>query len=433
LRLKLVNKLTYKLKLTPRLKLAINLLQMPLIELRASVAKQVEENPLLEFESKELLPNLPGSNYNFDDEKQQYKESLINKPPTLCEHLLKQLRLTADMDAEYKTGELIIENIDEDGYFRCSIEEIGESLKIDLSRVERVLLLIQTFDPLGVGARDLRECLLSQMKGRVSKNSLEWQITDNFLSFLEKKRYKHIAQKFNVSIEDIKQAVKKIAQLEPKPGRSFNAEEIVCLTPDAVLRKNKDGFEVVFNNWDLPRLTFNNKYKKMLRQKDTPRDVKKYLRERFEAAKSLIDAIEKRKKTLHEVMEAIVFIQKDYLEKGKEHFRPMTLFQIADMVGKHKSTISRAVNNKYLQTPYGIFELKKFFNSSVKQENGKCLSSKTIKFKIESLINNENKENPLTDQRIVERFKQEGMVISRRAIAKYRSQLKILSSRSRQE
>jgi len=433
LSLKPANKLTYKLRLTPQMRLAINLLQMPLVKLKEFVEKQAEENPLLNLESVKPPKE---ANYDFTGEEgQNYRESLITKPATLQDHLLSQLQLLADSDNTKRIGELIIGNINDDGYLGCPIEDIKpEDGKIARAEVEKTLSLIQTFDPMGVGTRDLRECLLLQLRSRGQSDSLACRIVDKYLPDLRNKRYDYIAKKLSakggkVSSETIKEAVKEIAGLEPKPGRSFNTERPVYLIPDAVVRKNKDGYELIPNDWEVPRITLNEKYKKMLQQKDAPEDAKVYLTERLKAARSLIDAINRRRETIRQVTETIVSIQNGFLENGTTDFKPMTLEQIAKRIGKHKSTICRAVTGKYIQTPQGVFELRSFLSSGVKQKNGDLLSSKAIKPRIKSLIENEKK--PLTDQRIVDLFKKDKISIARRTIAKYRKQLKILSSKSR--
>lgn len=434
--LKTAYKITQRLKLTPQMRLAISLLQMPLVKLKDYVQQQIEENPLLEIENIEPGEK-PQENYNFDEEEQDYRETLITNPATLQGHLLKQLHLLIDTENERKIGELIIENIDDNGYLKISVEETAESIKAMPSQVERVLNLIQTFDPIGVGARDLRECLLSQIKGGVKAkqkvDSLVYQIIDKYLHYLEKKRFEFIAKKLNVPVERIKDAIKKIAHLEPKPGQSFNTERPVRLIPDVILKRNNDKYEVMFNDWGLPSLNLNPKYKRMLKQEDITEDTREYLKERLGAAKFLINALNKRKETIRKVTEAIVYIQKDFLDNGMQNLKPMTLSQIANLVGRHKSTVSRTVNNKYLQTPDGIFELRHFFDSGIKRENGEFYSSKAIKSKIKELIGNENKEAPLADQEVVNLLKTQGISISRRTIAKYRHQLKILSSQSRRE
>jgi len=452
LELKPANKLTYKLRLTPQMRLAISLLQMPLVKLKDYVKQQVEENPLLEIENIEAPLKEDGSDlsYNSDEDeegKQNYRESLIAKSISLAEHLLKQLHLFVNSDTECKIGEVIIANVDDNGYLKSSIEEITKSTQVTPQEVEKVLSLVQTFDPIGVGARDLRECLLLQIKAKGEENSLTGQIIDKYLPNLEKKRFEFIAKKLKVSPERIKEAIKEIAHLEPKPGRSFNTERAVALAigsqttalwpvrliPDAIVKRNNDKYEVILNDWELPRLSLSPKYKRMLKQKDVTEDTKEYLGEKVKQAKFLINAINKRKETIQKVTEAIVYIQRDSLDNGIQNLKPMTLAQIANLVGKHKSTVSRTVSNKYLQTPDGIFELRHFLNSGVKQENGELYSSKAIKSKIKDLIENENKENPLADQQIADLLKLENISISRRAIAKYRNQLKILSSQSRRE
>ncbi|MBU4346572.1 MAG: RNA polymerase factor sigma-54, partial [Candidatus Omnitrophica bacterium] len=361
LQLKPANKLTYKLRLTPQMRLAISLLQMPLVKLQDYVKQQIDENPLLEIENKEIPPGEVEFDFNYssnedEEEKQNYRENLISKPTTLAEHLLNQLHLFVNSDEEGKIGEVIINNIDDNGYLKSSIEEIEKLCKADVTSCKKVLSLIQTFDPIGVGARDLRECLLLQIKAKGQENSLAGQIINKYLPFLEKKRFEFIAKKLSakgarlpdgqgsasggkVSVERIKEAIKGIASLEPKPGRSFNTERAVRLIPDAIVKRNNDKYEVVLNDWELPRLSISPKYKRMLKQKDIAEDTKVYLGEKVKQAKFLIDAINKRKETIRKVTEAIVYIQKDFLDNGMQNLKPMTLSQIAHLVDKHKSTV----------------------------------------------------------------------------------------------
>lgn len=425
LEVKPVNKLTYKLKLTPQMKLSMNLLQLPLVKLKEFIKQQIEENPLLEVERV----GLPSKS----KEETDLSYDFAANPPTLQEHLSSQLRLITNSQIKRQIGEIIIGEINDDGYLRDSVEDIARSTKTTTLEVKEVLSLIQTFDPIGVGSRDLRECLLLQLKARGEENSLAYQIVDKYLSFLEKKRYKLIAKKLKVSIDKIKETMKVIAYLDPKPGRCFNTEKTIRLIPDAVLEKNKEGYEVILNDWELPHITLNTKYKQMIKQKDVPQDAKEYLRGRLRAAQFLIDAVARRKETVKKVIEDIVWVQRDFLDKGMDNFKPMTLDGIAKRIGKHKSTVSRAITCKYLQTPHGILELRYFLSSGLKQRNGEFISSKSIKSKIASLIANENKKKPLTDQEIAAILKKNNISISRRTISKYRNQLKILSSKSRKE
>jgi len=448
-KLKTTQKLTYRLELTAQMKLAINLLQMPLAKLKEFATGQAEINPLLEIETdtgQKLESDYPipedipseRKNHNLDnEEKQVYLENIISTPASLQEHLLMQLRLISNSEKDYKIGELIIGHLDNNGYFRHSTEEIAKATQSKLSQVEKILLLIQTFDPIGVGAKNLRECLLLQIKAKPLLNNsqaLAYLIIDKYLIYLEKKKYKCIVKKLSaegkmVSQEEFRKALDTIANLEPKPGRLFDTETAVRLIPDAFLRKNKKKYEVIFNNRELPQLTINNRYKQLLKQKDTPRETKEYLKERLKAAHFLIDAVKKRKETIQRIMEEVIYLQNDFLNHGESNFKPLILEQVAKRIGKHKSTVSRAIANKYIQTPWGILELRYFLSSGIKQENGQFLSSKAIKSKIKDLIENENE--PLTDQKITHYFKQKRISVSRRTITKYRAQLKILSSKSR--
>lgn len=432
LELRPTHKLTYKFKLTPQMRLGINLLQMPLLKLRDYIKEEIEKNPLLDIENEGRPPK------RRETTEEDYKYDVPATPPNLQEHLLNQLYLITDSDNERKIGEFIIGNINDDGYLTCLIEEVTESANTVVSEAEKVLSLIQTFDPVGVGARGLKECLLLQLKAMgkekflpAGRQALAWKIVDKYLPFLKNKRYKYIAGKLKISVNKVKETIEEIARLEAKPGRSFNTERTVNLIPDAVLKKNKGHYEVVFNDGELPRLTLNAKYKRMIKQKDTPEDAKAYLKKRLEAARTLIDAVRRRKETIRKVTEEIIAVQKDFLDNGTANFKPMTLEQIAKKIGKHKSTVSRALANKYLQTPYGIVELRYFLNSGVKQENGGFFSSKAIKSRIKELTEKWDKESSLTDQKIVQCLQQEGISISRRTVAKYRTQLKILSSKSR--
>lgn len=453
LEVKLSPKLTYKLRLNPQMKLSLNLLQLPMHKLKEYLIQEIEKNPLLESPQDHSLSmngkidetirkteNQENKQYDFDipetedEEQRQYQESLITQPATLREHLLKQIQLLLSSKTDLQIGEYIIGNINENGYFTDSVEEVAKALNIDISKVKKILSFIQTLEPIGIGAQDLRECLLLQLKAKGKENFLEGQIVNTYLPYLEKKRFEFIARKLKCSVEKVKDALKEISKLSPKPGCSFTQETIQRLIPDAILTKNKGEYEVTYNDWELPRININSKYKELIKQKTTPEDTKEYLRGRLNAACSLIYAINKRKETIQKIVEEIKYAQRDFFDNGADSFKPMSLSQIANRVGKHKSTISRALVNKYLQTPNGIFELRYFLNSGVKQGNrAEFFSSKAIKSKIKTLVESENKKKPLSDQEIVKYLGQKKILVSRRTIAKYRHQLKILPSKSRRE
>lgn len=449
LKVKPLNKLIYKLRLTPQMRMEINLLQMPLVKLREVIEHHLEENPVLELQGVKQPPSedvpcaysaeegMPAENtdsgYAEDEDSRDYKTSLIVKPATLAEHLLKQLRLLAPSDDLLKIGEHLIGYIDEDGYLSCSLEEIAGTAQTGVKKVQQALCLIQTFDPAGVAARDIRESLLLQLQSRKRQDSLACRIVDKYLPDLEKKKYPLIAQGLGVSIQKVRDAIKEIARLEPKPGRRFNTEESVHLVPDAFLKKTSQGYEVQFNDTDLPRLTINKKYQNMIRQKDVPAAAREYLRERVAAARALIYAVKKRRQTIQKVIEAIVVLQNDFLDKGAGHLKPMTLSAVAKLAEKNKSTVSRTLSSKYLHTPWGIMELRYFLNSGIRQSDQTALSSKAVKGEIIKLIQGEKRIKPLSDREIAERLKQKGIGVARRTIAKYRHQLKILSSPSRKQ
>ena len=446
-----IPRLTYRLRLDAQMKLSLRLLQMPLPKLNVTIKQNVQENPLLDAEdpktqtTKEeafddfLSQDAPGrfgadSPYaDGDDERKRYGQTLLAYPTTLSEHLLRQFHLFVTDDLERRIGEGIIAHIDDNGYVTSPLKDIAKGLGVPVAAVKKVLLLIQGADPVGVGARDLRECLLLQLKSRHKKATLSYSIVDKYLSCLEKRRYKHIAVNLKVPVERVREAAKDIARLEPKPGRSFNAEKTVALIPEAFLTKDPKGYSVVLNDGEVPQLTLNKKYRDMIRRKDTPEDVRRYLRERLHAAKNLMAAVAQRQTTVYKVIETIVSAQKRFLDKGESYLKPQTLEEIAKKTGKSKSTVSRTINNKYLQTRWGLIELRYFLSSKIRQKNGRYVSSKAIKSKIADLISREEPHQPLCDRRIVELLKKDGVSVARRTVAKYRAQLKILSSPSRQE
>lgn len=433
--LKLIPKLTYNLRLTPQMKLSLNLLELPLLQLKEYLNEQIEKNPLLEY--LEYEPAIPTVDEE-DEKKLQYQKELITQAPTLQEYLLEQLHQNVKLKKEIEIGEFVIGNIDENGYFTGSVKEGALKFKVNPAEIERILSLIQTFDPAGIGARNLRECLLLQLKRTPKKASLEHKIINKHLLLLEKRKYEDIAKalsvkKVKISIEEIKEAIKEIAKLNPKPGLTFSNEKTKYIIPDAVIRKKENGYEVLLNEGEFPRITINKKYQMMLKEKNTAEETRNYLKERLSAAQTLLSALLKRKETIQKITEIIIHIQKDFLNKKEAGLLPLTLEQIARQAGRHKSTICRAISNKYIQTPHGIFQLRYFINPGVKQKDGEPLSSTAIKSKIAKLIKNENKRKPLTDRKINAILKQERITISRRVIAKYRKQLKIPSSKLRQK
>lgn len=437
LEISLKPKLLFKLLLTPSLRLSLNILQLPLQQLAQHVKTEIEQNPILENttvynENEHNFENYVSRNKD-KEEIINYLKSLLKHEATIQEHLRSQLEFNIHSKKELEIGEFILGSLDESGYLRESEPDIVKILKVDIDKVKDVLAIIQTFDPAGIAARDLRECLMLQLTATGKTKTLPYIILDKYFDLLEKKKINIIAKKMNVSEQEIIKALEELTSLEPNPAKAFNPEKTRYILPDAFLIKEDQEFSIILNDWEIPPIIFNEHYLNMLKQKDTPQDVQKFLTERLKSAKSLADAINKRKETLKKIIEIITYTQKDFFNNKKDGFKPITISEIAEKLGKHKSTISRAVCNKYLQAPTGVFELKFFINSGIKQNDGKIFSSRAIKYKIIDLIKNENPKKPLSDREIAEHLNNDNINIMRRTVAKYRNMLKIGSARDRRK
>jgi len=328
---------------------------------------------------------------------------------------------------ERTIGEYLIENLDKNGYLETDLEEIAQIKKADLRETQKLLKLIQGFEPYGVGARSLSECLLIQLNSIKDKqNSIAKAIVKKYLGELKKKKYSLIAKNLKISVDEVKEAVKDILCLEPKPGRSFgNVRDAQTVSPDVFLIPAKDGYQIKLNDDELPELRISSKYKQLLSDKKTSQETKKFLKERLEAALWLIKSVAKRHDTIRRIAETIVEIQKKALDEGHEHLKPLKLKDVADRCNLHISTVSRAVSEKYIETPNGYFRLKDFFSGEFKSEMDSSYSSENLKSEIKKLIDSEDKNNPLTDKDIAETLNKKEMKINRRTIVKYRDQLKI--------
>ncbi|HET6466697.1 MAG TPA: RNA polymerase factor sigma-54 [Nitrospiria bacterium] len=459
-------RLTQKLIMTPQLQQAIKLLQLSRLELTQIVSQELLENPLLDeltdleetVEEKkseederteetatdaaetelssqweEYIGDIQRENKETEypsaagDEPPSYEQTLT-RPPSLSEHLLWQLRLSVATPRAVEIGKSIIGNIDEDGYLRISVEELATLTEAKKDEVERALTLVQSFDPLGVGARDLRECLLIQLEQLGLKGSLAEAIVANHLKEIETRRFQDIVKALGVSLEEVLAVVKIIQALEPKPGRPFLTDEAQIIIPDIFVVKSDDGYVVVLNDDGLPKLRISPYYQKLLlEKKQVPDATRNYLEGRFRSAIWLVRSIEQRNRTICKVAQSIVKFQREFLEKGVDYLKPLVLRQVADDISMHESTISRVTTNKYMHTPQGIFELKYFFNSSLSRsgEFGGEVSSVTVREIIRQMVSQEDPKNPLKDQEIVQRLKNQHIEIARRTVAKYRVELKI--------
>ncbi len=444
---------TQKLVMTPQLKQAITVLQLNALELDQYVKEQMESNPVLEVTEEKNRPEkidknqdinwkeyiedfdnryYSPSSYNPEQEEFSY-ENIISKEATLSEHLLFQLHLTSIEGKYHELGEFIINNLDENGYLTIGIDTIAKETKEEPHIIEGILQIIQTFDPSGVGARDLKESLLIQLKNKNEKNPKVYQVVEHYLEMVGSNKYPEIAKKLQITTMEVQRICDYIRSLEPKPGRQFITNQNKYIIPDVIVRKIQDEYVVVYNDNAVPRLYIREDYRKMVLSGDNLKcgDTKKYLNDKLNAAVWLIKNIEQRKQTIYRVVENIIEKQKDYFELGKKHLKPLTLREVADELEVHESTVSRATNGKYVQTPAGTFEIKFFFSSGIATDGGESLSSNSIKDYIKELISQENPKKPLSDEKIAKTLQDKGMHISRRTVAKYRDNLRILSSSKR--
>lgn len=443
-----------KLIMTPELRQAIQMLQFTSQELWQYLDRQVEINPLLEIDGdqrneenieeinskieeidwKEYLGQYDDISYrntSKNENKETSFENYISAQTSLKEHLLFQLHLSIFENSAKRVGEFIIESIDKNGYLNNSLEDIAAQLDIDVSEVEKILQIIQTFDPAGVGARDLKECLLIQLKVRGVTDNDVYEIVNNHLEDVAQNRLSKISKTLNINLKNVQWICDLIKSLEPKPGRGFahDSDDIKYVTPDVVLQYVDGEYVISVNDVTAPRLIINNFYKQLLTRTEDE-NISNFLNDKLNSAMWIIKSIEQRRTTIYKVVESILKFQLEFFDKGKKSLKPLTLKDVAEDIGVHESTVSRATNGKYIQTPRGIFELKFFFSSGVGSDEG-GISSTSIKSMIKEIIDNENQKKPLSDQQIVNILKAKSIDISRRTVAKYRDELGIPSSSGR--
>jgi len=466
-----------QLVMTPKLQQALKLLQMPAIELQQMLKQEIMENPLLEEvedldeiqedreepeEEEAEADNKPDgddaklSEGEAGDEKidwdeylhdgfeigglaDETQEEFFEKVPvakrSFTDQLISQLRIITDDEQAVAIGDYIIGSLDESGYLTCELEEIAHAFEVPVEEVDKVLEIIQTFDPPGVGARNLQECLLIQLKAKGEEDSTAARIIRDHFDEFKQKKYLEIGKKLKVTVQDIQHQCKFIAALDPKPGLEVVAEDPKYVIPDLVV-ENVDGKYVVYlNDKNIPRLRVSQSYHDELLKdtRDGDRETRDFINSRLKSAKWLIQTIEQRRRTMVKVMECIARKQRMFFEKGTAFLRPLTLQQVASEINMHESTVSRVTTNKYVQTPRGVFELKYFFSSSLGTADGGEVSAKSAKDKIRRIIDAEDSLNPLSDQKIADMLKKDGLNIARRTVAKYREQLNILPARLRKQ
>ena len=349
-------------------------------------------------------------------------------------HLQWQLMLSGLNDDEERLGHVIIGNLNRDGYLCSTVEEIALGAQVEIQTIEKILGVLQTFDPAGICARDLCETLLIQVKMLGIENHIITEIITHHLKNLENRNSKKIAKALRISTDDVRAAVKIIQYLEPKPGRKFTTDEPSYIIPDIYVYKEEDGFKIVMNDDGLPKLRISRFYRTAIADgKIISKETKTYLNEKMQSASWLIKSIQQRQKTIYLVMESIIKFQHEFFEKGIAYLRPLILKDIAEDIEMHESTISRVTTNKYAYTPQGLFELKYFFNSSIGRTGGESMASASVKDKIRLLIENENATSPLSDDKIAIILQKSNIEIARRTVAKYRKVLNILPSNKRKQ
>ena len=396
---------------------------------------QAEWQKLVQFDSewRDFYAQTSGVNRatDEDEERRQFMFDSLTSGVSLHDDVMEQVRLS-DLSEERKTiAELIVGNMNEYGYVKSSVEEVAVDYQKPVDEVTEVLKTIQTFHPPGVGARNLRECLLLQLQRAGRQESLEYQIVDRFMDALGRRRMPEMAKGLGVSIDEIQDAVQDIAKLDPRPGRAYLPDNDLYVIPEVFVNKVGTEFVVSTNNDQVPQLRISNYYKDLMSKAESSTEVRDYIREKIRAGKFLIKSIHQRQQTITNIAKEIVVRQRDFMERGVSALRPMTMVQVAEVVGVHETTVSRAVSGKYIQTPQGIFEMKYFFTSGISTSDGGIMSNTSVKDIISEIFANENHAKPLSDQEVVKMLSDRQIMIARRTVAKYRDELNILPSNLR--
>lgn len=456
--------------LAPQLRQSLEMLQVPILELRTMLQEELQQNPTIEevvtdsptveiepppsddekndeldFEKQYealakldeewrdyFFQDLQNRPYTSDDaDKRQFMLDSMPQRESLQEHLAGQLRLAGLSEPDRVVGELIIGSINDDGYLTVTLQELSESTTTDVAHLEDILAVVLDFHPIGVGARDLKECLLLQLERIGEGDSLAGQIIRNHIDKLGAKKYPDIARSLKVSVDDVIEATKAISRLDPKPGRIYSDEVSTYVLPEVVVQKVDGCYVVMLDDDQLPHVRISRHYRQLLSSESTDAETRSYIRERIRAGAFLIKSIHQRQKTIHKIATEIVEAQTEFLDSGVSHLKPLTMAEVAKAVGVHETTVSRAVSGKYMQTPGGLFELKYFFTPGIKTTDGKEISNKSVKDMIANFVAGEDTSNPLSDQEIMGRLTENGINIARRTIAKYRLVLKIPPSHMR--
>ena len=469
---RLVPRLSQRVVMTPLLQQAIQLLQLSTLELQEVVQKELLENPLLEEVTPETAdapesadgtaapvaeappPEPPPAAERqtdelpfdvnavmFDDQEERSLvaqedredlpfENLVRSTSSLADHLDEQLRFATEDPLERRIGAEIIGNLDDDGYLRAELEEVAQRCQTTAAEVERVLTgIVQKFDPTGVGARGIRECLLLQLRADPPVDPVSVELVEQHFEELSRRRYQEIARALRLSVDRIMESVEEIMGLEPKPGRRFGANDSRYIVPDVFVHKLGSEYTVVLNEDGIPRLRVNSLYRSLLRSSGG--EARQYVEQKLRSALWLIKSVDQRQRTLRKVTQSIVKFQREFLDRGLPFLRPLSLRDVGEDISMHESTISRVTTNKYVETPQGLFELKFFFHSGIASGDGEMVSSVSVKKMIRDLLAGEDQAKPLSDQEVAQILKDKSLTIARRTVAKYREELGIAPSHQR--
>jgi len=459
--MKLELQLRLKQVLAPQLIQSLKMLQMPLLRLEQTLRHELSTNPLLDEDETPERVDEPEADATAEqekpadgmdkidweaylgDESEFYPRSFRERPEerteqlpvleqTLYDYLVEQLNFHKLASEEISIGEFIIGNLDESGLLTGTVQELADALKVPVADVERMLKLVQTFDPPGVGARNLRESLLIQLRQKGMEGTLAYRIVDEHLEELDRKTHQQLARMMGVSVERVQAAMGDVKLLSPKPAQGRFVAAALPIFPDLIVEHVGEEYVVFHNDRHIPRLRINSAYRDLLRRGGSaPQETKQYVREKLEQARWLLNAVHQRRSTMIRVMTAIVEEQRDFFENGPQFLKPLIMEDIARKVDMNVATISRVANDKYVQTPQGIFELKYFFNSGVARDDGNQVTKRSVKQRIQEVIGQEDPERPLSDQEIYRKLQDEGIRLARRTVTKYREELKILPARFR--
>ncbi|MBN1276605.1 MAG: RNA polymerase factor sigma-54 [Deltaproteobacteria bacterium] len=467
--------LVQQLIMTPQLQQAIKLLQLSRLELLEAIQEEMEMNPVLEeqvVDEDEAEPDLrlveekeePGKNvddltevtieertrddvdwesyiseYNtgnmdtpYDEREFGFLDNIVSTGTNLYSYLMWQLKMSNLDEEQREIGVFIIGNLNEGGYLEITLEEVSEAAGYPLEKVIETLHIIQMFDPVGVAARDVRECLLIQARFQNLGGTIVEKLIMDHLAELEDRKYDQLAKLLSVSVQDVLMAVSIIRGLDPKPGRSYSDEETIYVTPDIYVYKDGDGYQIIQNEDGMPKLKISSYYKELLRNRDQASEsAKAYIQEKLKSAAWLIKSIQQRQKTIYRVTESIVRFQREFFDNGISRLRPLVLRDVAEDIEMHESTVSRVTTNKYVQTPQGLFELKFFFNSAISGTDGGSIASESVRDQIRKIVNSEDVTMPYSDKEIVDILRRMNIKVARRTVAKYRESMGILPSRKR--